>query len=147
MAKKPKSLNEQVAARICEAERKKIGQIAWTIASALGTHRSLNEDRVTGDEYTFERSGLKIHYSSGTISGSDGDAWFCGTKIFFSNALVFHQGGGTIYSYIPGAWEKKLVALHAKAVIAQKKQDRKKEKEAAAAQAKKDGETRAHWGL
>ncbi len=111
------TLKDRIEARKQEAKDKKIGDKAQLVANVLG---SQNTKRVHGGtEYTGEFSNDSFRINWEFVSLMDGCGG--GTEIRYKGSLVFHEGGGDIHSYIPGAWEGPFEALYLQALELQPK--------------------------
>lgn len=142
------SLAAQIQQRKKQAEDRGISSKAYRVARYLGLHVSLDDRNGTsGNKYTFVDSNFKIEHRNGEISGSDGAMGFVGLDIHYKLSPVFVEGGGTLYTYIPGKWEKELDALQAKAEEAQKLSEKRKKENSKIKQQEKEKEERKKWGL
>lgn len=140
-------LKQQIKEREQEAKDKDIRWKAERVARSLGSHRSLKGPNQEGDEYTFKRQGLHIKDMFGIGGLNDGGMAFSGTTIEYQDQEVFNEGGGTLYSYIPGEWEAVLDSLQPEALTRREERFMLEKKKREEEEAKKDQDTSAKWGL
>lgn len=144
-----KDLESKIEERKKQAEKKKIYDKAWMVATYLGdrsyyrtecgsleqtTHTFKNDNFLITDQYT------ESHGSDGSMGGRSIDIEYKGKKVYKGTS-------GGLLSYIPGDWEKKLNGLYGKAVktIKEKEKEEKAKKENLAK--KEEDEEKAKWGL
>jgi hypothetical protein len=137
------TLQEQIAARQKQADERKIDEKASFVAKHLGDFREQEGDWSA----SYKDDLFEISARAGVVRAHDGDLGFCGTDVKFMGEIVYAQGGGTVSSFIPGAWEEELEALHAEAVPKAKASARAAERKRKTNAAVSDAIERKKWGL
>jgi hypothetical protein len=145
------NLDKKIAQRKKQAEDRQISFKARQIARHLGTYGESKGNNSESRRSYFEDAEFKITCSFEASWDSDGGGGCSSdTIVLYKDKTVFREGH-EIEVYVPGAWEKTLESLHAKAIKklhATEKQDKKeshlKAQREKAAKAKK---ARSDWGL
>ena len=144
-------LKQQIKQREEQAKERNITGKLYDVARYLGSHTSLEKNeghfRTEGNRYTFSEKSLSIETEFGSVSGSDGPAGFSSDKIHFRGREVYSSGGGQLYSYIPGIWERTLNRLHKSALVKQEELGAQANAERATQKAKAESAEREKWGL
>lgn len=140
------NLDSKIEGRKKQAERKKIEEKADLVAKTLGKVRIL-EGNEEGYISCYQGNNLKIDSRFIIAHAHDGDSLAFGTEVIYRGKGVYHSGGGTLYSYIPGSWERTLNRLYSEAKPLAEEKETRKQEEIKAEQKKKENEVRSRWGL
>lgn len=136
-------LEAKINERRKQAKDRRIREKAAVIAKYLGNgHETTDEG-----EYTFKGSNFLIKDNYKVYHDHDGPMAGFGTNIYYKGQQVYDEGGGQIYSYIPGDWEKTLNQLYSKAEKAKGQKEREEKSRLKKGQEKKEEELKTKWGL
>lgn len=138
-----KTLEAKIEERKKQAKDRQIHEKARDIAKYLGQGYETTDER----QYTFEGSDLLIMDDFKVVHGSDGSMAGFGTNIYYKGEQVYKDGGGQIYSYIPGRWEETFNKLYSKAEKARKKKEKEEKPRLEKERRKKEKKIKAKWGL
>ncbi len=142
-----KSLKQEIEQRIKQSKDKKINDKASLVARILGTNTPINERDQEGSNSLFEGKVLHIEDYYSILRAGDGDSFACSTEIKYHGNVVYKQGGGTVYSYIPGPWERSLNRLYEGALAEEKLIQASQTQENKTKRRKDETEERKKWGL
>ncbi|HIH24131.1 TPA: hypothetical protein HA251_03800 [Candidatus Woesearchaeota archaeon] len=141
------SLEQLIAMRKKEAEKKNIGSKASTIARYLGNYSTKREGSTKSSTGIYKDSTFDIRDTSWEDNGSDGMAAGYGTTVTYKGNVVFDSGGSTICAYVPGTWETHFDQLYKKASKAAEVAAAERRREIARQQSAREQELRARFGL
>lgn len=141
------SLDEQIEARIEQAEYKRIRERAAVVARHLGSYNSWDNPGEWGYNSLYERGNLRIEDSSFFEDDGDGSVAGVDSSITYRGEVVFVGGGSTIHSYIPGPWEGILTKLYKKAKLIANEKHEERRRETAREKGESGDQERSRWGL
>ena len=141
------SLDEQIEARIKQAEVEGIGKKVAVVARHLGSYDSWDNPGEGGHESFYEVGNLKIEDSSFFEDGGDGSVAGAGSSITYRGEVVFEKDGSIICSYIPGPWEGILTKLYDRAKLIADEEHEERRREIARKKGERGDQERSRWGL
>jgi len=140
------NLDSKIEERKKQARKRHIREKTELVADTFGTFSSRN-DGSSRQWAHYNGRNLEIETSNFTIHVGNEDAGGYGATVIYRGETVYSEGGGTIYSYIPGAWEKILTKLYNQAKHIAEKSSRDTEAEKREIQRAKEREVENRWGL
>lgn len=141
------SLDEQIEARIEQAEDRKIKEKAAVVARHLGSYDYWDKPGERGYKSIYERGNFRIEDSSFFEDSGDGSVAGAGSSITYRGKVVFVEGGSTICSYIPGPWEGILTKLYKRAKLIANEEHGERRREMARKKGEREDQERPRWGL